>query len=223
MTFTPQDRLEHLLHGTRDSIYGSAADGFNYMDHETPAEDIMAVVDLAKDAFRGKPFNVPHTVVEVGTWAGLTALALARLGCNVFCVDHWQGNPGDRLGELAKMYGPQRAINVFCKNLERHLFRNVFPLVGPSMDWAARWPTDLPVDLVFIDASHEHEDVLADISAWWPRVAEGGIMCGHDWHPEFPGVQEAVVKFFGRAAECTGPVIGQNLDIAGKSVWWVKK
>ena len=35
-------------------------------------------------------------------------------------------------------------------------------------------------DLVFIDADHEEEAVLADINMWEPRLRPGGILAGHD-------------------------------------------
>lgn len=41
-------------------------------------------------------------------------------------------------------------------------------------------------DLVYIDAFHEREAVLADLNAWWPKVKKGGILSGHDY--EMKGV-----------------------------------
>lgn len=36
------------------------------------------------------------------------------------------------------------------------------------------------LDLVFIDADHVYKSVAADCRAWWPKLKDGGIMCGHD-------------------------------------------
>ena len=57
---------------------------------------------------------------------------------------------------------------------------------------AAEAFADGSLDLVFVDASHLYPDVFADISAWWPKVAYGGILAGHDFRYKVGGVREAV-------------------------------
>lgn len=47
-------------------------------------------------------------------------------------------------------------------------------------------------DVVFIDADHSAEGVRQDFANWAPRVKPGGLICGHDYAPEFPGVIESV-------------------------------
>jgi predicted O-methyltransferase YrrM len=46
------------------------------------------------------------------------------------------------------------------------------------------------LDFVFIDASHEYEDIKNDIIHWLPKVKIGGILAGHDM--VWPGVARAV-------------------------------
>ncbi len=57
-------------------------------------------------------------------------------------------------------------------------------------------------DLVYIDADHTYEAVHADIEAWWPKIAPGGYLSGHDYvkavvgDRKVPfGVIEAVSEF----------------------------
>lgn len=50
---------------------------------------------------------------------------------------------------------------------------------------------------VFIDGSHKLRYVTQDL-AWTRLVEPGGIICLHDYHPDFPGVIEAVDRFLAR-------------------------
>lgn len=78
---------------------------------------------------------------------------------------------------------------------------------------AASTVDDGSQDIVFIDAAHDYDNVLADIKAWWPKVREGGILCGHDFQHKFPGVHRAVAKCF--------PLL--RVSIMPDSVWVVQK
>lgn len=69
------------------------------------------------------------------------------------------------------------------------------------------------IDIAFIDAGHDYENALADIKAWWPRVREGGYLCGHDYQHKFPGVMRAVAQSF--------PLL--RVAICPDSVWVVQK
>jgi len=55
----------------------------------------------------------------------------------------------------------------------------VKPLVMSSRD-AVEIVRDGAFDLVFIDGSHAYDDTILDINLWLPKVAIGGILCGHD-------------------------------------------
>jgi len=57
---------------------------------------------------------------------------------------------------------------------------------------------DASLDFVFIDADHSYEGVRDDIADWTPKVRAGGWVMGHDFAPEFPGVEKAVTEAFGR-------------------------
>ena len=84
----------------------------------------------------------------------------------------------------------------FLANMMRAGLQHVVtPWAVPSLI-AARCLRSVPgvaLDVVYIDASHEYEDVRADIAAWWPLVKPGGLLCGDDYDPVTdPGVVRAV-------------------------------
>jgi hypothetical protein len=46
--------------------------------------------------------------------------------------------------------------------------------------------------MIYIDASHEHQEVAADIRGWWRQLRSGGVMVGDDYTTVWPGVIRAV-------------------------------
>jgi hypothetical protein len=50
-------------------------------------------------------------------------------------------------------------------------------------------------EFVYIDGSHEESDVIRDLLAWWEVIPPHGLMAGHDFNAEHPGVTAAVEGF----------------------------
>lgn len=69
------------------------------------------------------------------------------------------------------------------------------------------------IGVVFIDALHDYESVKQDIELWWPLVAPGGYLSGHDYNHKWPGVMRAVAEAF--------PLF--KVGLAPDSVWFVRK
>jgi cephalosporin hydroxylase len=69
----------------------------------------------------------------------------------------------------------------------------IFPVKLPSV-FASTLYKDKSLDFVFIDADHKYEGVLADITAWLPKIRDGGIIAGHDY--DWDGVKKAVNEVF---------------------------
>ena len=49
-----------------------------------------------------------------------------------------------------------------------------------------------PVDFLMVDASHEYDDVRADLAAWLPFVRPGAPVWMHDFTDEYPGCRQAI-------------------------------
>jgi hypothetical protein len=54
---------------------------------------------------------------------------------------------------------------------------------------------DEPLDLVYIDASHEYEFVRDDINLYYPLIKSGGMLGGHDYQNYWLGTIKAVDEF----------------------------
>jgi hypothetical protein len=142
-----------------------------------------------------KRFPSGSRFVEVGCWKGKSAaymcveIANSNKDIEFFCVDTWEGSvEHEGMKELPKLY------DIFIDNM-RPVEQYYFPLKMTSLEAVNKFK-DNSLDFVFIDASHEYEDVRDDIIAWYPKVKPGGIIAGHDYYHEeydwFPGVKRAV-------------------------------
>ena len=125
-------------------------------------EEGEALYDLAR-ACSGK-----GVIVEIGSWKGKSTICLG-LGSQaggalpVYAVDpHADYRFGD-----------------FKTNIERaglaDLVRPIASLSQPAAD-----DFDEPIELLFVDGSHEYDLVLEDFEKWVPKVVDGGWVAFHD-------------------------------------------
>lgn len=139
--------------------------------------------------------------VEVGSYKGRSsaymAVEIALSGKNIRfdCVDTWEGSEEHQAGELFEDADVvnNRLYDVFLKNMEP--VKDYYTPVRATSLEAAKLYEDNSLDMVFIDAAHDYENVLADIIAWSPKVKSDGIISGHDWH--HPPIKQAVAETLG--------------------------
>lgn len=134
--------------------------------------------------------------VEVGCWQGQStagmAVEIANSGKQITfdVVDWFKGSPNEM--------GPHH--HTFPSALRAEFEKHTEPVAQyiasvhamASVD-AAKLYADESLDFVWVDASHDAESVLADLSAWWPKVKRGGVMAGHDL--DWATVQQALVPW----------------------------
>jgi hypothetical protein len=155
---------------------------FDGMGMDLPAVDAMALGNLIQDFLR--EHGRAPTVCEVGSWAGRSAIVMARAGAKVTCVDTWEGSKND---DGCKAYDKSRGtpLEVFLRNTAGY---DITHAVGRSPEVAGTFP-DGAFDIVYIDAEHDRESVEADIKAWRPKAKH--LLAGHDYYV-FKGVRQAV-------------------------------
>jgi hypothetical protein len=152
----------------------------------------------------------PRLVIEVGSWKGATAIRLANLlraqgaDAAVVCVDtwlgsveHWEGSVGgwDIRPHLRHGY-PTLYYRFLANVLHAGCADLVVPVPNTSAN-AARWLTrqGVTADLVYVDASHEEDDVYRDLVDYWKLVRPGGALAGDDFAARWFGVICAVNRF----------------------------
>ena len=161
-------------------------------DHPEFGENWFSYPNLYSEVVQ--KFTNNSKFVEVGSWKGKSAAFMAVEVANsyknidFYCVDTWEGGPDhqDR-DDLDSLY------DTFISNM-KSLENYYTPMKMTSLEASNQFENE-SLDFVFIDASHEYEDVKNDIAAWLPKVKPGGIFAGHDYYTDydyFPGVKRAV-------------------------------
>lgn len=135
----------------------------------------------------------PTVVVELGSWLGASAIAMARSvrrwGGTVTCVDTWAGEL-DAEGGSPEGQPPMMLWSCARAMVDAGVSANI-RLIPATTREAARWWT-LPIDFLYIDAGHSADAVWADLELWVPHVKSGGLIAGDDYdHPLYPGVRAA--------------------------------
>ena len=147
---------------------------------------------------------IEATFVEIGSFMGRSSCCMGQLiknsGKNIklHCIDTFEGSDEichyDIINQLTK--NNSNFYKEFQKNIEYcevdHLIESI---KSKSLD-ACKYFEDESIDMIYIDGSHEYQDVLDDIKFWYPKVKSGGIMYGDDY-PYFEGVRRAVDEYFG--------------------------
>lgn len=138
--------------------------------------------------------------VEVGVWKGksLSYFVVESIKKNktgtIYAVDHWLGSEEHQKNSWA--YDPltdtvDGLYNEYCKNIDP--IRSYIKDIRDSSINASKQFLDNTIDAIFIDASHDYDNVCLDISCWHKKVKNNGIISGHDY--DWPGVRLAVNSF----------------------------
>lgn len=139
-------------------------------------------------------------IVEIGSYLGRSTRAmLDHTQGIVYAIDDWKGPRDVYLSKEQRT----ELYEQFKRNCDYH--KN---LVVYKIDHSQAVIVGVIPDMVFIDGSHEYEDVKRDIETWLPKISKGGLLCGHDADRE--DVQQAVLELLG------------EVDVADNTTIWYK-
>lgn len=91
-------------------------------------------------------------------------------------------------------------------------FTDKFTLIEGNTWESAIMFQDNSVDFLFIDAGHDYDSAIRDITCWLPKMKKGSVMAGHDYGNGFEGVERAVDEVFGASV---------NKDHISRQCWLV--
>lgn len=163
------------------------------------AEKIDGWMNEAELTWLAEKASEKSQIVEMGCFKGRStkALALSTAG-TVIAVDFW-------VGDMRTQIYPE-----FCRNLAYEIATHkVIVHRGFTAELARQWVYSLRPDMVFIDADHSYEAVTEDIAAAMALLQPGGLLCGHDFSNDYPGVQRAVAE-----------LVPHFRRVPGGDIWW---
>jgi len=171
----------------------------------------------------------PKTIIEVGSWKGQSAINMGKttkelgLGTTIHCVDTWLGaiefwsslKETEERNLLLRHGYPQIYYQFLSNVIHNGLQDTILPFPNTSEN-GFRYFRDikLTADLIYIDASHEEEDVYKDVNNYFTLLNAGGIIFGDDY-VSWIDVKKSIDRF----------VKEQNLtlEVLENNFWVIKK
>jgi len=191
------------------------------MEHfyQNIGEDWMDFQQLYSDMVNHFPDN--SHFVEVGSWKGRSASYMAveiynsKKRIKFDCVDTWLGSvehivPNSPFFVKELIHDKDWLYYQFLNNT-RPVCDIINPVRSSSLN-SVNLYENRSLDFVFIDASHEYDDVKKDILSWYPKIKKGGIIAGHDF-TTFEGVKQAVHEL----------IIDKGMNYSLNNSYWVHK
>lgn len=147
-------------------------------------------------------------MVEIGSYAGESTEIFCKHFKNVLAIDPFIDNydPNDLTCQHAPMDVVLQHFQDRMKETE-----NVFLVRATSDDAIKHNLINGKVDFVYIDGMHTYEQVKKDIKNYLPIIKDGGFIGGHDYHPTYQGVIDAVNEMIG------------SPDYVSGDTSWIKK
>jgi hypothetical protein len=117
--------------------------------------------------------------VEVGVLFGHYSRELLRTwrGEKLYLVDPWR--PVDDYTDTASRYDMEEVFHAMLENVTP--YRERVSVCRSTSAEAVKNHVNSSLDYVYIDANHKYDHIIEDMNLWWPKVKNGGILCGHDF------------------------------------------
>lgn len=151
----------------------------------------------------------PKIIIEVGSWKGLSAINMGKkiveknLNSVIYCVDTWlgaiefwdklAGTPERNL--LLKNGYPQIYYQFLSNVVHENLQNIILPFPNTSENgFRYFFSKNIRAELIYIDGSHEEQDVYNDLNNYYNLLTDKGIIFGDDYF-SWPSVAKSVNRF----------------------------
>lgn len=169
----------------------------------------------------------PQTIIEVGSWKGQSSITMSKtiqtlgLDCKIYCVDTWLGarefiDDTTPERDLMKKNGYPQVYYQFLSNVVHNNAQDIIIPFPTTSTIAARYfkEKDISAELVYIDASHDPQDVLLDLHNYYDLIPKHGILFGDDFTWEGMG---DVISLFCKLKGASFYVLENNFWVIDKN------
>lgn len=119
--------------------------------------------------------------VEVGTFKGeFSKEILQNWNGTLYMVDVWRPLSDEEYLDSSNhgnfvngVYGEA------MKNISGYEDQGI--MIRATSEISSKLFEDNSLDFVYIDANHAYDYVVQDIELWYPKLKQGGYLCGHDY------------------------------------------
>jgi 2-polyprenyl-3-methyl-5-hydroxy-6-metoxy-1,4-benzoquinol methylase len=123
------------------------------------------------------------TLLEIGSFKGESSEIFAKNFKKITCVDSWVGASVEM---YLKTCTPEDIETAFDERMK--VYDNVEKIKLTSKEAVEKIKNKF--DVIYIDAAHDYNNVIQDITLWKDRAKL--IICGHDYNKNHKGVIKAV-------------------------------
>lgn len=128
-----------------------------------------------------RPSDPDPLIVEIGSYKGLSATVLARACAargagRVLAIDPFDKVPGQ--------------AEAFDRAIREAGVDDLVTAITSTSQAARHHCADGSISVLFVDGSHDYDDVVADIRDWTPALADHAVVAFND--PFWPGVGRAL-------------------------------
>lgn len=134
-------------------------------------------------------------IAEIGVYKGdfsqqlLDTCKKIDKHCRLYLIDSWDSPQCE-----GALVGKEEDYNALR---DKYVQQYNVELIKEYSQTASHFFHDEFLMMVYLDAEHTYDGVLADLSLWWPKVCRGGILSGHDIFVQHHiGVTQALLDFF---------------------------
>lgn len=141
--------------------------------------------------------HIPHQehteMIEIGSYMGESTMMFASVNLfdKIHAIEPFEGE--EEFNDLFD-YGWEEVKNEYLLNTR--YWDNIQLWEDYSYNVVDEFK-ESSVDFIYVDGSHEYEDVKRDLELYLPKVKPGGFIAGHDYMEYFDGVQKAVFEVVG--------------------------